>query len=132
LQDLSENAVNTKQTGHSYEVFGVFNPLPGEDSKAGIKKTEKSVLNRLIYNYSPFIGSKPGASAFFLMMDADDTFGLPNAAPDNYFNNWPDPGNNHGKTGAAANFCDGHAEFISLKRFLNVWNLSQDSNGAGH
>jgi hypothetical protein len=134
LDDLSDNAVNTKANGHSYEVFGVFSPIdvaPYYETK-GRKKTEKEALNREIYNYTSYVGGKPGPCAFFLIMDGDDTSGLANAAPDNFFNNWPDPGNNHGKTGTCANFLDGHAEFIPLKRFLDVWNLGQDSNSGGH
>jgi prepilin-type N-terminal cleavage/methylation domain-containing protein len=131
-QYLTDNAVNQKLAdGHSYEVFGVFNAYPTEI--AGRKKTEKEVLAHEIRSYSALpVGARPGPSAYFLIMDGDDTTGLPNAAPDNYFNNWPDPGNNHGREGEGANFCDGHAEFITLKHFLEVWNLSQDSNATAH
>ena len=130
LQDLTDNAVNLDSAGTSYEVFGVFNATPTEPK--GRKKTEKEVLTHQIYNYTPYIGTTPGPTAFFLMMDADDTSGLPNAQPNNPFNNWPDPGNNHGDKGTCANFCDGHAQWIPIKKFLDVWNLSQDSNSAGH
>jgi prepilin-type N-terminal cleavage/methylation domain-containing protein len=130
LQDLTDNAVNLESTGTSYEVFGVFSASPGES--LGRKKTEREVLVHKIYNYTPYVGTSPGPTAFFLMMDADDTSSLPNAQPNNPYNNWPDPGNNHGKSGTCANFCDGHAEFIPLKKFLNIWNLGQDSNSAGH
>ncbi len=126
LQDLTDNAVNTKINGDSYEVFGVFNAEPTD--RYGKKKTEKEVGVRQIRNYVDAIGARPGASAFFLIMDGDDTSSVPNAAPNNPNNNWPDPGNNHGVAGTTANFCDGHAEFIPLKRFLPVWNLAQDAN----
>jgi len=131
LNDLANNALNTKVNGDSYEVFGTFTTEDGVSEHAR-KKTEKQVQSQTIKNYNQARGTKPGASAFFLMMDGDDTSSLPNAAPNNPYNNWPDPGNNHGNKGTIANFCDGHAEFIPLKRFLNVWNLGQDSNGAGH
>jgi len=130
LQDLANNAVNLSLPGTSYEVFGVLSALPTEAK--GRKKTEREVLTRRIYNYTPYVGSSPGPTAFFLIMDGDDTSSDPNAQPNNPYNNWPDPGNNHGASGTCANFCDGHAEFIPLKKFLNVWNLGQDSNGAGH
>jgi prepilin-type N-terminal cleavage/methylation domain-containing protein len=131
LQDLANNAVNTTSQGTSYEVFGTFNSEDGE-SGHGLKKTEKQVSSKTIKIYTPAIGQKPGAAAFFLIMDGDDTSTLPGAAPNNPNNNWPDPGNNHGNSGTTANFCDGHAEFIPLKRFLHVWNLAQDSNATGH
>jgi prepilin-type N-terminal cleavage/methylation domain-containing protein len=126
LQDLTDNAVNTGSQGTSYEVFAVFNALPTESQ--GRKKTEKEINSRQIHHYTPQIGARPGASAFFIFMDGDDTSGLPGAAPNNPNNNWPDPGNNHGIDGVCTTFCDGHAEFVKRKRFLEVWNLSQDSN----
>jgi hypothetical protein len=130
LQDLTDNAVNTKANGDSYELFGVFTAEP--TASYGRKKTEKSVQAKTVLNYTPLKGMKPGPSAFFLIMDGDDTSSDPAAAPNNKHNNWPDPGNNHGTVGTTANFCDGHAEFIAMKRFLNVWNLSQDSNATGY
>ncbi len=125
LQDLTDNAVNTKVSGDSYEVFGVFS--------SGKKKTQQEVLSHTIENHEPggsknLLGTRPGAAAVLLVMDGDDTAGDPDSAPGNTHNNWPDPGNNHGAAGACANFCDGHAEFITTKRFLSVWNLSEDSN----
>lgn len=130
LQDLTDNAVNLTTTGDSYEVFGVFSALPTEPS--GRVKTEKEVSTREIRNYTKAIGARPGPSAFFLVMDGDDNSSLPNAQPGNPNNNWPDAGNNHGTTGTCANFCDGHAEFIPLKKFLDVWNMAQDSNATAH
>ena len=125
-EDLTDNAINTKVNRHSYEVFGVFGARPTE--LYGRKKTEKEVATRPLFNYTALKGSSPGPSAFFLMMDADDTSSLPSAAPGNKINNWPEEGNNHGAAGATANFCDGHAEFISQKRFLAVWSLAQDTD----
>ena len=130
LEDLGNNAVNLTGNGHSYEVFGVFTVLPTENK--GRKKTEKEALTRQIYTDPQYIGTKPGPSAFFLIMDGDDNSSDPNTQPGNLYNNWPDPGNNHGNSGTCANFCDGHAEFIPMKKFLSVWNLGQDSNSAGH
>jgi len=126
LNDLANNAVNTKVNGDSYELFGVFSALTGEP--AGRKKTQQEVLIHPLEKYTEAIGNKPGPSAFFLIMDGDDTSSLPGAAPTNPNNNWPDAGNNHGKDGEAASFCDGHAAFIPTKDFARTWNISQDSN----
>lgn len=121
ITGLANNAnYNTlANDGHSYEVFGVFSKQGAE--LYGKKKTEQAAASRRNETFNP--GTKPGPSAFFLLMDCDDkaVIGTPNPN-----NNWPDPGNNHGKLGTQANFTDGHAEFIHLNRFLNVWNLSQD------
>jgi prepilin-type N-terminal cleavage/methylation domain-containing protein len=127
IPDLTDNAASKKSFGTSYELFGVFSARSNEGANQAKKKTEKTVQSQQIYDYAPYKGTKPGASAFFLMMDADDT-----SAGGSVHNNWPDPDNNHGATGTTANFCDGHAEFIPMKRFLQVWNLGQDSNFAGY
>jgi prepilin-type N-terminal cleavage/methylation domain-containing protein len=123
LQDLRNNGINKEANGHSYEVFGNF---------ASMKKTETSVQNIVLKNYTAAIGIKPGASAIFLVMDADDPKDDNASTPGNMYNNWPEVGNNHGATGTQANFCDGHAEWIPIKKFLHVWNLGQDSNATAH
>ncbi len=120
-QDLGNNSVNTTDNGTSYEVFGVL-------SGSNYKKKENTVLSYQLQNSTNYVGSKPGPSAIFLIMDGDDTSSQPNASPNNPNNNWPDAGNNHGKSGECANYCDGHAEFISRKDFLKKWRIANDSN----
>lgn len=123
LEDLMDNAANLTTNGSSYEVFGVYYPLGNEP--CGKKKTEQEVQGHQITHYTAAMGTRPGPSAVFLFMDGDD----PNPSqPNNPHNNWPDPGNNHGTAGMAASFCDGHAQFITSKRFMDVWNLSEDAN----
>jgi prepilin-type N-terminal cleavage/methylation domain-containing protein len=122
------NYAAESQSGHSYEVFGVFSKQASSAELYGRKKTEKETVSRRNEVYQP--GTKPGPSAFFLLMDGDDktTDAAGKPRPDNPNQNWPDSGNNHGKIGTQANFCDGHAEFIPIKRFIHVWNLSQDAD----
>ena len=43
-------------------------------------------------------------------------------------NNYPDRTDNHGDAGANIMFCDGHAEWVSLKNYLNSFNISFDEN----
>ena len=121
LADLSDNAPTTKGNGDSYEVFGNF----GASSSVPGKKTEKSFAAFTIKNYTAAIGAKPGPSAVLIIADGDDNVG---GDPGKLNNNWPDPGDNHGTAGSTFGFCDGHAQFVTLKRFLDVWNLSFDSN----
>ena len=97
-----------------------------------MKKTETSVMNIVLKTYTAAIGARPGPAAIFLMMDADDPKDDSASTPGNQYNNWPEAGNNHGAAGTQANFCDGHAEWIPIKKFLHIWNLGQDSNAAGH
>lgn len=125
VEDLANNAANIKGNGQSYEVFGVFGGGTGSDDT--YKKTEQRAMTYTLRKYTGHIGQQPGPSAFFLMMDADDakSGGTPTE-------NWPEPGNNHGASGAVANFCDGHAEFLAVKKkFVDAWNLSQDDNTVG-
>jgi prepilin-type N-terminal cleavage/methylation domain-containing protein len=116
IADLQNNAATPKvANGTSYELMGDF----GNNSGSPGKKTEKRVAAFVTKNFSP--GLKPGASQIFMIVDADDT-----ALGDN--NNYPDPSDNHGDLGSTFNFCDGHAEFVRRSKFLNVWNIGQDSN----
>jgi prepilin-type N-terminal cleavage/methylation domain-containing protein len=123
FDELCNNASdrNSVSGATSYEIFGNFAIQNGEPK--GRKKSEKTANNRVSENYTISAGTKPGPSAYFLIMDGDD-----HIVPGNSHNNWPDPANNHTDQGACANFCDGHAEYIATNRFFKVWNLSQDSN----
>ena len=121
VDDLANNAPNIKANGTSYEVFGCF----GTSTSVPGKKTEKSVAAYTIKNYKGMLGAKPGAAGVFILSDGDDTVSGDKSKGNN---NWPDPGDNHGTSGANFGFCDGHAQFVTLKRFLDVWNLGQDSN----
>jgi prepilin-type N-terminal cleavage/methylation domain-containing protein len=130
LDDLLDNGKNLTRNGTSYEVFGALPPLPTEAT--GRKKTEKSVSSREYYTYTAKKGGRMGPSQIFMITDGDDTANDPLTQPGNTYNNWPDPGNNHGSTGSCMQFCDGHATFIPLKRFIQTWNEGQDSNATGH
>ena len=78
------------------------------------------------------LGSHMGPSQVFMIADGDDNKGDPNTQPGNINNNWPDAGDNHGTTGTCMEFCDGHASFIPLRKFLEVWDIGQDENAASH
>jgi prepilin-type N-terminal cleavage/methylation domain-containing protein len=130
LEDLLDNAKNLSLNGTSYEVFGTLAILPTEAQAR--KKTERSVAGREYYNYTPLKGTKMGPAQVFLIVDGDDNAGDPNTQPGNTYNNWPDRGNNHGATGTCMEFCDGHASFIPYKKFLEVWDIGQDSNATSH
>ena len=112
------NANNLTEAGTSYEVFGTM-------SVNGVsrKKAERWVVGRLMENYTPMIGAKTGPSQIMMICDGDDTSGLADTQPGNTYENWPDPGNNHGAKGTCMEFCDGHAAFIPLKMFQETWNI---------
>jgi prepilin-type N-terminal cleavage/methylation domain-containing protein len=112
--DLVNNAINRKTYGTSYEIFGTF---------GGVKKTDRTIDTRVTTLYRA--GTRPGASQVLLFLDADDSS---STGMGSSHNNWPDPEDNHGASGTCMNFCDGHAEWIKRQRYLEVLNLSQDSN----
>jgi prepilin-type N-terminal cleavage/methylation domain-containing protein/prepilin-type processing-associated H-X9-DG protein len=127
LTDLCNNGTGPSAPGTSYEVFGTFGFRPGQGASAvSTKKTEASVSAFTCWYYPAGMGAKPGPSRIFVIVDADD----PAAVLDpNDINNWPDsPTDNHGRFGMNFSFCDGHAEWVPQKRFMDVWNMGQDSS----
>jgi prepilin-type N-terminal cleavage/methylation domain-containing protein len=109
--------------GLGYEVMGC---LTGSQV-THLKKTEQIVSGHNIQNSPQWLGTKQSPSSVFLMADADRGSVSPVvfARPNN--SNFPDPEDNHGKDGAIMNFCDGHAEFVKRVKWLDVWDLSQDT-----
>jgi hypothetical protein len=104
--------------GHSYESFAFMGP-------SKVLKTESSV-NSYAHRYNAFDlrGVAPGPTQIWLMVDADDLVagGAPN------YNDYPDAINNHGADGANANFCDGHAEWVPRKKYIQTYETAQDEN----
>lgn len=119
LVDLADFADRKEMTnGHSYETFAYMGPIHE------VLKTQNSV-NSYAHRYNAFglRGSIPGPSRIWLMVDGDDLYpGKPN------FNDYPDPINNHGADGANASFCDGHAEWVPRRRYIETYETSQDEN----
>jgi prepilin-type N-terminal cleavage/methylation domain-containing protein/prepilin-type processing-associated H-X9-DG protein len=117
--DLATHAQAKNGNGHSYEIFGTF-------GGTSTKITERSIDNFTIKTYTGALGTKPGASRIFLLVDGDDP--SKPSKPDNRHENYPDPGDNHGESGVNVSFCDGHAEFVKQGKWLDVWNTSRDKN----
>ena len=120
LLDLADFARTKLQTnGHSYETFAYMGP------QHEVLKTQNSV-NTYAHRYNAFglRGVVPGPSRIWLMVDGDDLV----PGPVLNYNNYPDPINNHGAAGANAAFCDGHAEWIPQKKYIEVYETSQDEN----
>ncbi len=109
--------------GLGYEVMGC---LTGS-GVTGLKKTEQLVTSHIIKNSPQWLGHKQSPSSVFLMSDADRGSVEPVVFANPNNSNFPDPEDNHGKDGANMNFCDGHAEFVKRVKWLDVWDLSQDT-----
>lgn len=103
---------SNQRRGHSYEVFGCFYDLP-----TFTRKTQNSVLT-----YRNQIRPSPGGpSGIFLMIDQME----PHDPPWNY-ENFPNPYNNHGVDGGHVVFCDGHVQWIGVKRWKDAISQSDD------
>jgi type II secretory pathway pseudopilin PulG len=123
LIDLCNNGLASESPGTSYEVFGNFT-VRITGTSVTTKKKEDSVNAFTIYAYAPALGMKPGPSRVFLITDADDT----TMGVGNDVDNWPDnPTDNHGAAGQNFQFCDGHAQWVRQSKFMEVWNIGQDS-----
>lgn len=121
LRDLMDFARTGKNAtnGHSYEVFAFMGP------QHEVLKTQSSV-NSYAHRYNAFglRGVVPGPSRTWLMVDGDDK--VPGTVPN--INDYPDALNNHGVYGVNATFCDGHAEWIPQKKYIETYETSQDEN----
>jgi prepilin-type N-terminal cleavage/methylation domain-containing protein/prepilin-type processing-associated H-X9-DG protein len=109
--------------GLGYEVMGC---LTGS-GVTGLKKTEQLVGSHTIKNAPQWLDQKVSPSSVFLMSDADRGSVEPVVFASPLNSNFPDPEDNHGKDGSNMNFCDGHAEFVKRAKWLDVWDLSQDT-----
>jgi prepilin-type N-terminal cleavage/methylation domain-containing protein/prepilin-type processing-associated H-X9-DG protein len=109
--------------GLGYEVMGLFTG----SSIPNPKKTEQSTMGHTIKNSPQWLGARVSPSSVFLMVDADRGSVEPVVFAKANNSNFPDPEDNHGKDGANMNFSDGHAEFVKRMKWLDVWDLSQDT-----
>ena len=125
LSDLVVLAPYSPQGGNGlgYEVFGLFTG----SAIAHPKKTESTVQTHVIKNAPQHLGRKVSPSLVFLMIDADRGSTEPVVYAKDNNSNLPDREDNHGIDGSNMNFCDGHAEFVKRVRWLDVWDLSQDT-----
>ena len=120
--DLANNGRAIDSNGHSYECFGNW----GTSTSAPGKKSERRLGSFVLKNYVPGgIGRRISPSEAFMITDGDDDAGAGD------YNNWPDKMDNHGADGQVFAFLDGHAEWVTKKTFLRVWNIGGDSNYLG-
>lgn len=114
LNDFASLGTRARVPGHSYENFAWWGGTPQT------RKTEQLVASRR--NTVKFPGVVPGAANIWLMADADDL----RAAPPANVNDFPDSIDHHGADGGNVNFADGHAEWITQKKYANRRDLSLD------
>lgn len=124
FRDLSDNSPLGKgaTNGTSYEVAGFFSgqaPSANYNSDTvNVRKTQSSVNSKVYttvqagtkYN---FVGQKVSPTDVWIIYDADDATSGPTALED-----YPDPVDNHGSDGGNVVFGDGHAEWVSQKKYV--------------
>ena len=125
VRDLEKRGADKNSTnGHSYEVFGFWHTynlgyFPRKTLQSVQKHLNNSTANAKIK------GTTSGPADIFTIMDR-----LEPHAP--YHENAPDPQDGHGLEGANTVFTDGHAEFISGRRWYDRYSQSEDdSSGNG-
>ena len=118
IKDLHDNAAKVDDTnsnnerGHSYEVFSCWY------DGAFTRKSQKTILS-----WQNKIRPSPGGpSGIFLIMDAMEA----QPAKGWGYENYPTPYSNHGNTGGNVVFCDGHAQWITVKKWAEAIANSDD------
>jgi prepilin-type N-terminal cleavage/methylation domain-containing protein/prepilin-type processing-associated H-X9-DG protein len=126
--DLIQNAGGKdQQYGSSYEVSGYLNSYLNTGNNFNNKRKTQKICQGYVTKITqlPYTsaGQYIGPVDIWIIYDADDRYSSdPNRQNDNY----PDRGDNHGTAGANVVFCDGHAEWISQKKYLRSFILGTD------
>jgi prepilin-type N-terminal cleavage/methylation domain-containing protein len=125
-KDGTDRTKDNFARGHSYEVFGAWHNPGHPDYGKYPRKTQSSVLtyanaNQGTDGHPPYPGQKVGPTGIFLIMDQMEPH-----QRDWPWENWPNPYNNHGKAGGNVVFCDGHANWIGVKKWRDAISSSED------
>jgi prepilin-type N-terminal cleavage/methylation domain-containing protein/prepilin-type processing-associated H-X9-DG protein len=131
LLDLRDKAPDKgRKNGHSYEVFGTWhrydlNPLY---ERRTFNSVQSYVNNSPAPERQAWRGVRPSPSRIFTIMDRLEPHTVGGVK---YNENAPNPLDAHGMRGANAVFTDGHAEFVSAKKWHAVYSISQDDSTTG-
>ena len=118
VRDLLNTAVNKDATnGTSYEVLGEVRTN---------KVTQQFVNTYVLAHNTQLMGTRPGPSGFWIFHDSDN--GLDKTGAAGTGNNQLDASDNHGIDGGNVAYCDGHANWVSRKRWRYEWNITRDAN----
>ena len=128
LPDLLNNAAGKEGTiGHSWEVAGWLNGRNGSGSAGAMIRKTQPAISSYTYRLNNASGGFPqynmqgqhgGPSDIWILYEADDRDPADTARQNE---DYPDPGDNHGKDGANAVYGDGHAEWVTQNRYLWKW-----------
>ena len=113
---------NDATHGHSYEVFGWWHRYDLGNMHFP-RRTLHTVQTYQNVNYQT--GINPGPSKIFVVMD--HLVARPPGSPPNN-ENAPNPTDGHGMMGDNVIFCDGHQEFVNVKKWYDTYRLSEDDS----
>jgi prepilin-type N-terminal cleavage/methylation domain-containing protein len=121
--DLRDNAANKDAAGHSYEIFNCWQAVSTPDPYP--RRTQRNVVNYRWQNtWAPYTeagGFAGGAVGVILIFDMMEPH-----YPSWTYENSPNSFDGHGTAGGTATFADGHASWISAKRWKDTLVKSQD------
>jgi prepilin-type N-terminal cleavage/methylation domain-containing protein/prepilin-type processing-associated H-X9-DG protein len=113
---------------HSFDMAGYLNGRTAAGSNLNpTRKTQSTIAgytykldNRGSATFSGynFLLQRGGPSDIWLMYDLDDKDA---SNPSRKNEDYPDPGDNHGKDGANVVFADGHAQWVSRTGWMQSW-----------
>lgn len=126
LPYLTDNSTGKNGTlYHSYEIAGYLhgrtaagsNPNPIRKTQANVTGYTYKLDNRGAGSFSTYnyLGQGGGPSHFWIIYDADDRDATDPARKNE---DYPDPGDNHLNAGGNIVFCDGHAEWVPQKKYM--------------
>jgi len=135
LRATGYNPATKTGAGSSYEVSGFLNGNNLVAANLNVRKTQTTSANYLYQNDLVYLvkgatlrfnlkGQRASPTSIWLMYDADDSLAYPAGKESN--NDYPDAVDNHGVDGGNVVFCDGHAEWISQKRYPSVFAYGTD------
>jgi len=126
VPDLTVNAGGKDQLyGSSYECSGYLNSYLNTGNNIKTDGSQRKTQNRCISYISkitllPYAsaGQRVSPSDILIIYDADDRVATdPTRLNDNY----PDKGDNHGNAGGNMVFCDGQAQWVAQKNYIQTF-----------
>jgi prepilin-type N-terminal cleavage/methylation domain-containing protein/prepilin-type processing-associated H-X9-DG protein len=120
LHDLAA-AADTKNdlNGHSFEVKGNIRISSGPTVRE--KFTQNLTVTQVLKYYANALGVRPGPSGLWFIQESDGQ-----VAPN--INNEPDALDAHGKDGSNFAYCDGHAAWVTRKKWRHNYNVGRDTD----
>ena len=127
VTDLTLPAGGKEQPyGSSYEISGYLNSylVTGNNNNNKRKTQNVCVQYQTTITLLPYVSpQRIGPSDILIIYDDDDRH---STDPTRLNDNYPDKGDNHGNAGGNIVFCDGHAQWVSQKNYIQTFSHGTD------